>query len=156
MADFASPDACAQALAASFDKQAEVYTQILTLSQKQQTLVDERREGELLSLLNDKQRLIEKHQKLAAEAQNHRIRWETLRAQASPDARARVEAAFENLRSILEQVMSFEDASREKLQQQKGEVSMDINRLQKGRILNKAYGGGYRPPPAARYSDRQG
>jgi hypothetical protein len=152
-----SPDVCAKELARLLTAQAEICRQILEKSQLQQKLVEERREDELLSLLTEKQRLIEKHQALSAQAKPFLAEWEaSARDMAAPDAHARVERAWNELREVLDAIVKLEDASRAMLQDHKGQVSMDIGKIQKGRIVNKAYGGALRPPPAARFSDRQG
>ncbi len=158
MDNAATADQCARELARLLDAQTEVCREILEKSRLQQKLVEERREDELLSLLSDKQRLIERHQKLAGEAQPHLARWEAgARAAAGPDSHARVEEAWNSLRGVLDEIVKLEDASRAFLEEQKGKVSMDIGNLQRGKIVNKAYGGGgAKPPPAARYSDKQG
>lgn len=152
-----SPEVCARELARSLDAQTEVCRQILDKSTLQQKLVEERREGDLLSLLSEKQRLIEQHQKLSDQAQPYRAQWEaSARDLAGPEAHARVEKAWNALREVLDEVVRLEDLSRAMLQDQKGQVSVDIGKIQKGKIVNKAYGGGFRPPPPARFSDRQG
>ncbi len=158
MANPMTPDQSAQELARLLDAQAEVCRQILEMSRMQQKLVEERREDDLLSLLADKQRLIDRHQKLSEQAAPHRSRWEASdRAAAGPEAHARVEAAWNGLRDVLDQIVKLEDESRAYLEEQKGKVSMDIGNLQRGKIVNKAYGGaGMRPPPAARFSDKRG
>ena len=154
----ATPNQCAQGLAGLLDAQAEVCRQILEKSKLQQQLVEERREDELLLLLAEKQRLIDKQQTLSAQAMQYRVQWEgSVGAAVGPDARADVERAWNSLREILDQVVKLEDASRAFLEEQKGKVSMDIGNLQRGKIVNKAYGGGgTRPPPTARYRDKQG
>ena len=159
MAPLPGPDECAKELARLLNAQAEVCGGILEKSNMQQQLVQDRKEDELLSLLADKQALIDKHQKLADQAAALRERWENgAREQASPDARAGVEAAWNSLRDILDQIIRLEDASRAVLEEQKGKVSLDIGNLQRGKILNKAYGGAktFRPPEPPRYSDKQG
>lgn len=152
-----NPDQCAEELARLLEQQAEVCGKILEKSKMQQILVEERREDELLSLLGDKQRLIETHQKLSGQAAPYRERWENgAREQVGPEAHARVEAAWNSLRNVLDEIVRLEDASRAYLQEQKSKLSVDIGNLQRGKMVNKAYGGGYRPPPGARYSDKEG
>lgn len=157
MAPALSPDECAKELARLLNAQNEVCRGILEKSRLQQILVEERREEELLSLLNDKQILISQHQMLAQKAQPFRTQWEeSARTLVGPEAHARVEKAWNELRLTLDEIVKLEDASRAMLQDQKGKLSVDIGKLQRGKMVNKAYGGGQRPPPEARYSDKQG
>lgn len=158
MADAATPDQCARELARLLDAQTEVCRRILEKSKTQQKLVEERREDELLSLLGDKQKLIDAHQRLTEQAAPFRAQWEErARVAASPEAHALVEKAWNGLREVLDEVVRLEDASRALLEEQKGKVSVDIGKLQRGKIVNKAYGGAaYKPPAAPRYSDKQG
>lgn len=153
-----SPDQCAQELARLLNEQTQVCRMILERTKMQQTLVEERREDDLLSLLNDKQKMIDNHQKLTEKAAPFRKEWEeSARNLAGPDAHAKVEAAWNALRDVLDEIVRLEDESRAFLEQQKEKVSLDIGKLQKGKIVNKAYGGGtFKPPPTARYSDKEG
>lgn len=156
MALLNSPDNCGRQLAKLLDAQAEVCGRILTCSENQQRLVKEHREDELLSLLGDKQKMLEEHESLSVQSQPLRQQWERDREKASPEVHALVESSWSNLRDMLDNIVKLEDQSREILEEQKGEVTIDINKLQRGKIVNKAYGGGMRPPPQARYSDKQG
>ncbi len=153
------PDQCAEQLAEFFLAQADVCGLILEKSKLQQTMVEERREDDLLVLLADKQKLIARQQALSVKAAPFRSQWEKgAREQAAPGARAKVEEAWNRLRGTLDEIMRLEDASRAVLEEQKGKVSLDIGLVQRGKAVNKAYGGAaaYRPPAAPRYSDRKG
>lgn len=153
------PEQCAENLAKALDAQADICRQILEKSREQQKMVEERREDELLSLLADKQRLIDQHQALAVKAAPFRTQWEErARGQASPAAHAKVEEAWNRLRETLDEIVKLEDASRAILEEQKSKVSVDIGKLQRGKAVNKAYGGAatYRPPSGPRFSDKQG
>lgn len=159
MANAATPEQCAEELARLLDAQTEICRKILEKSRMQQKLVEEAKESELLSLLADKQRFIEQHQQLGERAAPFRTQWEAgMRDRAGPAAHARVEEAWNSLRAVLDEIVRLEDASRAYLQEQKGKVSLDIGNLQRGKIVNKAYGGAatYRPPATPRYQDRQG
>lgn len=150
------PNACANQLANQLEKQTEICVAIKRLSERQQVLVEERNENELLSLLGDKQELMDKHQTLFGKTQELRDKWESLKAQAKPESRTKVENAWERLKTVLNEVVTLEDASRGVLQEQQNKLSMNIGHIQKGKIANKAYGNSYRAPVAPRYSDKQG
>lgn len=154
-----TPDQCADLLAKSLKAQTEVCLRILDKSKKQQKLVEESNETELLSLLSDKQKLIQEHDKLVKDIGPVRDRWEQgERDRASKESHAKVEEAWSGLRDVLDQVVKLEDASRAVLEAQKNRLSIDIGNLQRGKIVNKAYGStaAYRPPTPPRYSDRKG
>ncbi|MCC8190116.1 MAG: flagellar export chaperone FlgN [Planctomycetes bacterium] len=152
-----NPDHCARELARLLTEQAEVCEHILEKSRQQQRKVEESREDELLSLLSEKQMLIARHQSLSEEAGPFRREWEDgARARADAATHAAVEAAWNRLRDILDAIVKLEDASRAFLQEQKEKVTVEIGNLHKGKLINKAYGGGPRVPPSARYSDKEG
>lgn len=151
------PDQCARELARLLDAQTEICRSILEKTGRQRAMVEERREEELLLLLSEKQTLIERQQKLSEQARPYREQWEaSARNTAGATAHALVERAWNGLRETLDAIVKLEDATRELLEEQKGRVSMDIGRLQRGKIVNKAYGGSRTPPPPARFSDKQG
>ncbi len=155
----ATPEQCAKELARLLNAQTEVYRAILEKSKQQQALVEERNEDKLLSLLADKQNLIDKHQKLVDQTAPVRAEWEAgLRERVTPEAHSLVEQAWNSLRNVLDEIVTLEDASRALFEEQKNKVSVDIGNLQRGKILNKAYGGAktYRPPEPPRFSDKQG
>ncbi len=153
------PAQCARELARFLNAQAEVCAKILAKSQLQQKLVEENREDELLSLLGDKQKLMDQNEKLAKQAEPFRTQWEGgLRDRAGKAEHALVENAWNKIRDTLDAIIKLEDVSRAYLEKQKNKVSIDIGNLQRGKILNKAYGGAasYRPPATPRYSDKKG
>lgn len=154
-----TPEQCAREMARLLNEQTEVCRRILEKSETQQKLVEERNEEKLLALLADKQNLIDRHQKLALKTNPVRAEWEAgSRDRAGPESHALVEQAWSGLRDVLDAVVKLEDASRAMLEEQKGKLSLDIGNLQRGKIVNRAYGGAkaYRPPAAPRYSDKQG
>ncbi len=158
MANPPSPNECAQELARLLNAQADVCRGILEKSRMQQKLVEDQNEEELLSLLADKQRLMDKQQAFTAQAAPFRQRWEAgLREQADQGSRSAVEDAWNSLRETLDEIVKLEDASRAMLEDQKGRVSHEIGKLQRGKMVNKAYGGGpFVPPSMPRYSDKKG
>ncbi len=154
-----APEQCAKELARLLSAQTEVYRAILEKTKLQQALVEERSEDKLLALLADKQNLIDRHQKLVDRTNPVRAEWEAgLRERVTPEDHARVEQAWNSLRDVLDEIVKLEDVSRAMFEEQKNKVSVDIGNLQRGKILNKAYGGAktFRPPEPPRYSDKQG
>ncbi len=154
-----APEECAQELARLLNAQTGVCGGILEKSRMQQRLVEDRDEEKLLSLLADKQSLIDSHQQLVDQTNPVRAEWEAgARERVEPGTRALVEQAWSSLRDVLDEIIKLEDASRAMLEEQKGRLSVDIGNLQRGKIVNKAYGGAkaYRPPSPPRYSDKKG
>jgi predicted nuclease with TOPRIM domain len=150
-----NPEACAGKLVQKFNQLTEISQAIRKLSETQQAMVKDDKETELLSLLSDKQILIDRHEKLFAETQDLRTRWEVLKSRVSAAARQQVETAWEKLRTTITEVVSLEDTSRSILQEKQKRVTIDLGKIQRGRITNKAYGNS-RPAPNPRYSDHQG
>lgn len=159
MAELNNPNVCAQQFAQSLKAQADVCLRILEKSKMQQQLVEESKETELLSLLGDKQKLIVEHDKLVKQGSGLRTRWENGdRDKASPESHKLVEDAWNRLRDVLTEIVKLEDASRAVLEEQKNKLSIDIGNLQRGRIVNKAYGSSqtFRPPSVPKFSDKKG
>ncbi|MCC8165128.1 MAG: flagellar protein FlgN [Planctomycetes bacterium] len=159
MANALTPEHCARELARLLNAQADTCGKILEKSKQQQKLVEEMNEPALLSLLGDKQALITQNDKLNTQAAPYRRQWEeALRDRATPEQRATVEAAWNRVLETLDQIVKLEDASRAVVESQKNSVSKEISKLQRGKMLNKAYGNAqmFRPPEPPRYSDKQG
>ena len=156
MSDTMQANKCAVQLAGLLAEQAEVCVLLKELSTEQQELVNKRQEDELLRLLAEKQKLIARHEELSKKAQPYLNDWERLRDAADQLFRSRVESAWESLRNILNEVVKLENDSRSALQAQQDQASLNIQKIQKGKALHKAYGKSsiqVRPP---RYRDEQG
>lgn len=152
-----SPDQCAAELARLLKEQAVICEQLRDLSRRQVDLVNNRKEDDLLRLLAEKQKLIDRHESIYTLSKPLREDWEKCRDRASQPARAQAEAAWDNLRTILNEVVELEDASRTTLQSQQDKVGLDIHKIQRGKALHKAYGGATKvPPPSAKYRDQNG
>ncbi|MDR1534815.1 MAG: flagellar protein FlgN [Planctomycetota bacterium] len=150
-------DDCATELIRLLRAQTGVCRQILDKSARQRELVAGDGENDLLALLAEKQELLDRQRRLAAEAGPHREKWEnSARARAPAPVRAEVEGAWNELRELFDRIVKLEDESQERLRERQRRLSVDIGNLQRGKIVNKAYGGNFRPPPPPRFGDKRG
>jgi len=142
-------------LAKRLREQTGICASLLELSRKQGALIAANDGDELLRVLSEKQRLIERHQEIQKDAEVWRERWETERERLPESERRPVEEAWEALRSAMGEVVKVEEEARSALQESQNATGEDLNRVQKGKQVHRAYGA---PPPpgAARFHDKNG
>ncbi|MCX7935128.1 MAG: flagellar export chaperone FlgN [Planctomycetota bacterium] len=138
----------AAALRAGLEKQIALYRQIKQLSAKQRPLIAANDVEGLLRLLAEKQEII-----AAAAAEAEKLgpwqeRWEAARANVPEAERQVVEAAAADLRQILAEIVALEDEGQAAALSVREAAGAALTRLQKGKAMHKAYGGG-RPPGGA-------
>ena len=109
-----------------------------------------------MSLLSEKQKVIQEIESLGREVQPLRAAWEQEKDGLSAEARRSVEQAVTDLRETLEEIVALEDQGQGALGQARDSTGESLTKLQKGRALHRAYGGGKKPPPPAHFKDRSG
>ena len=99
-------------LARRLREQTEVCASLLEFSRRQTALIAANDGAELLRVLAEKQKLIERHQAIGADAEVWRGRWETARDGMPAEARRPVEEAWEALRNAMGEVVRVEEEAR--------------------------------------------
>jgi len=142
-------------LARRLREQTGIFVSLLELARRQGALIAANNDAELLRVLAEKQKLIERHQAIQKDAEIWHGRWETARDGLSAAARRPVEEAWEALRAAMGEVVKVEEEARTALSASQQATGEDLNRVQRGKQVHKAYGAPP-PPPPSRFHDKNG
>ncbi len=143
-------------LATLLERQLSLYESVRDLSRRQKEVIGEGNSALLLRLLAEKQDIITMIDELSRRAKPLREWWEERRDSLPVECRNRLEPIGEKLRGILGEIVQLEDEGQSALASAKDETGGKVAKMQMGKAMHKAYGGGKRPPPNARFKDSNG
>ena len=139
-------DTRAAKLVEALAQQAGLYEKVRRLSERQRQLIEAKDSEALMKLLAEKQQQIAEIGVLAAASAPLRESWERDRDAAPAALRQRVEQAADALRRVLAEIVAIEDQGQAAILGAREAAGEAITRLQKGKAMHKAYGGGKKPP----------
>lgn len=151
-----SPDQTARRLTELLREQLDVYGKVLDLGTRQTELIGSGDTEGLMQLLTSKQKLIARVGDLAKRAAPLQAACEEHADDLSPDVRDDLEQTIASLRETLAAIVKIEDEGQNALTGARDKAGGKIAQMQKGKLMNKAYGGGKKPPPTARFKDKNG
>lgn len=134
-------------------EQRDIYAQLQELSEKQATLVENGDAESLLTLLAERQTLIDKLTQLNGRVEPYKQNWPTLWSQLDAPAQRRVQGLIDQVQSLLDRIVTQDERDRAVLSEQRERIGAQITHASKGAAVNQAYGTG---AGEARYTDRQG
>ena len=150
----ASPDDWTRRFTALLQQQLDHYESIHQLATQQRESITTSDTEALMSVLATKQEHIRTIEQIESQFGDLHDRWDKEYEQLTTATRAPIQAIITRLREVLGEIVADEDQDRAALEATKTETASDLNRVQKGKALTKAYG---KPklPPIARYKDDQ-
>ncbi len=158
--DSVAPDEGAH-LATLLTKQRDLYQELAGLSARQQVLIDESRTEELLTVLSQRQALIDQLTACNKEVAPLRSRLGDIAAAAPEDTRQTIRARVDEVQALLEEIIGRDEADRAKLEASRQRVGEEMKRINVAPAAANAYraqaAGAYGAArPAARFTDSQG
>lgn len=137
-------------------RQRDLYLQLKTLADQQGQLIEQGAAEQLLSLLAQRQGLIDMLGQCSAEIAPFRSRIGEIAEKAGGGMGMQVKQLVEEVRGLLESIMEQDDRGREGLAASRDAVSQQLKQTSGAGAAIGAYGS--RPPVAAasRYTDRRG
>lgn len=137
--------------------QRELYQQLKTLSDQQNTLIETGETEQLLSVLSQRQVLVDQLGQLNSEIAPIRQRWPVLSESLSSRQRDHVNDLLEQVESLLQSIIEQDDRDRQNLQAAKQQVVSEVKQVNHaGRAVNAYRAAPQASPSAARFTDRQG
>lgn len=161
-ADFhASPDVWAPRLSRVLDCQRDIYERLERLSLSQSQLISSDDTDELLSVLGQRQSLIEQLTELNEQMAPFTERWNELSDTLSDEQRKALRERFEDVSRLVASIMRRDEADRIALEARRGTVGQELQTLSRGKGAVAAYarspgGGGAGERTEARFQDRRG
>jgi DNA repair ATPase RecN len=148
-----TPDWAAE-LIALLDQQRRIYHQLGDLSRQQSQLVSAGDAEPLLSLLGQRQQLIDQLTQLNGRIDPYKRDWPALWAQL--DRGDRIQQLIDQVQKLLDDIVQQDEKDRVALSAQRQHVADELQQVRHGTAVNRAYG---RPTTGLdnnRYTDFQG
>ena len=133
-----------------------LYERLDGLSERQSALIDEDRTDELLGVLAERQRVVDRLLAVAEELKPFQSRWDDLLASVDADRRESLREKVSAIQEMAQRVNDRDEHDRTRLAAQRKALSEEIAGVNKSRGAIAAYGGSVRSAPSPRYQDRQG
>ena len=132
-------------LIALVERQAALFHQLETFGQRQATFIAEGEADSLLSLLAQRQQVIDRLQGVNSELEPFRRRWQELWAGLDAADQERVGALVRDAQETLEKVMAADERDRRQLEVAQRQVAQELGRVQQSGAARQAYHqtGGY-------------
>ncbi|MFG0328223.1 MAG: hypothetical protein ACF8SC_13270 [Phycisphaerales bacterium JB037] len=135
------------------EEQREVFERLEELARSQGELIDQDRTEELLTLMGERQELIERAGAISGELQPMRARWDTIAEDASDADREAVARLAEAVDALIARIVEADRRDEQRLGARRAELSLELGGLSRGRSASNAYAG--RTPATPRYQDRR-
>jgi hypothetical protein len=150
-----TPDWAAE-LIALLDQQRRIYHQLGDLSRQQSQLVSAGDAEPLLSLLGQRQQLIDQLTQLNGRIDPYKRDWPALWAQLDRGDQFRIQQLIDQVQKLLDDIVQQDEKDRVALSAQRQHVADELQQVRHGTAVNRAYG---RPTTGLdnnRYTDFQG
>ncbi len=148
------PSRIAARLTTVLEEHEALYKRLTALSEKQSGLIDEDKTDELLGVLAERQRVVDRLLSVGEELKPFQARWDDLLAQLDTDRREVLRTKVQAIQQAAKLVNERDDHDRARLAAQRKQLAEEIAGVGKKRGAVNAYGGKQGPTP--RYQDRQG
>jgi hypothetical protein len=148
------PSRLASRLTAVLEEHETLYERLTALSERQSGLIDEDKTDELLGVLAERQRVVDRLLAVGEELKPFQPRWDALMAQIDSDRREILRAKVQKIQEAAKLVNQRDDHDRARLAAQRKSLAEEIAGVSKSRGAINAYGGKAASTP--RYQDREG
>lgn len=150
----ADPTRLASRLESILSEHESLYERLDALSERQSTLIDQEKTDELLGVLAERQRVVDRLLAVGEDLKPFQPRWDELMTRIDSDRREVLRARVESIQHAAQRVSERDDHDRARLAAQRKSLSEEIAGVNKSRVGLNAYGN--RQAPTPRYQDRQG
>ncbi len=120
--------------------QRDLYRQLKTLSEQQTRFIREGSTEQLLSVLSERQSVIETLSRANADLAPYRDRWGDLTSSAAPEQRRQVRETLDEIERVLAEVVEQDERDRTELRGVQQQIGAQLNRVGKAGRAIRAYG----------------
>jgi hypothetical protein len=139
------------------DQQHRIYLHLHELSVRQGQLVAAGDAEPLLTLLAQRQTLIDQLTQLNGRLEPFKSQWPHLWHQLDTTTRARVQGFIDEVQDLLDRIVEQDEKDRQALSAHRGRIADDLRNVSRGDAVNRAYGRqNVDPQTNNRYTDREG
>ncbi len=136
------------------EKQAQLYDRLNRLSEAQSRLVAKADAEPLLTILSQRQELIDQLVVVSGEVEPYKQQWAEIYSSLDEPDRERLRALIDRVRSQLDQIISQDEKDRQALTDRRRSASQELQQVRHGSSVGRAYSRAV--PNEPRYTDRQG
>ena len=122
-------------------RQRDLYKQLEILSQKQAKLVELGQTEALLTVLSERQYLVDSLMELNASLQVYRQRWDAISAQMSQMVKDKVNGLVDEVEKLLTAIMGRDEVTQKKLEEAKAKTGMELNKTRQSQKVMGVYRG---------------
>ena len=140
---------------ALLQRQADLISKLGTLSERQSGLVDEGQGEDLLTLLGQRQQLIDALDAINTDLEPFQARWSQLWEGLGESDRQRIGPLVSQTQQVLDQIMATDDRDQERLRVNQQRIAEELGRVNQTGEARRAYTAGA-PNPPNRFTDKQG
>lgn len=138
------------------DQQRAIYQQLRDLSEQQSRLVAEGDAESLLTLLNQRQALIDRLLQINERIEPYKQRWSEFWSGLDEARQGEIRERMDAVQSLLDGIMAQDEKDREALAAQRSKVSEQLGQVNRGASVNRAYGQASSYTVNTRFTDEQG
>ena len=136
--------------------QRDLYRQLKNLSEQQGQFIREGSTEQLLSILSERQSVIETLSRANADLAPYRDRWGDLTASAAPDQRQQIRDALDEIERVLGEVVEQDERDRTELKGVQQQIGSQLNQVGKAGRAIGAYGPSTTNTKPPAFTDSQG
>ncbi|GAB4550771.1 MAG: hypothetical protein Tsb0013_12640 [Phycisphaerales bacterium] len=151
-----NPDLWLPRLARILDDQIALYRSLSELSSRQSSIIETGETDALLSVLGQRQSLVERITDLNEELEPFTQRWDELSCRLSDDRKAGIRERLDALDVLVGEIARRDERDRLALERQRDAVSTELKGNAQNRGALNAYAAASRQPHVPRYQDRKG
>ncbi len=133
----ASPDL--NALTPLLERQKSLYQKLRILSDQQKAYIDQGQSELLLTLLSQRQKLIDDAASVTAELEPYRQRWEAIWTNLDETNRQKIGALVRQVQELLGLIVQQDERDRQTLVDNKARISNELQKIARGTAANNAY-----------------
>lgn len=151
-----NPDLWLPRLGRILDEQLGLYRRLDELSQSQAGVIESGDSDALLTVLGQRQTIVERITALNADLEPFTSRWDTLSLRVPGTKKQSIRARLDELETLVGSITQRDEHDRAALEKQRAAVSSDLVGLGHQKSAHNAYVGSPRQGHVPRYQDRQG
>lgn len=137
-------------------EQRDLYQQLKTLSDQQACCIRDGSTEALLTVLSQRQGLIEALTRSNTQVAPYRQRWSDLGGSVDADQREQVRQVLAQIEQMLQEIMAQDDRDRAELKSVQQQLGTQLNQVGQASRAIRAYGSRTSGPRPATFTDRQG
>lgn len=150
------PGAWRERVLVLLNEQIDLYSSLESLSATQQALIEDENSDALLDVLTQRQRLIDRAQRVANDLAPYRERWGELLDALPAFERDTLNAKVHEATRLVDSIAERDERDRRAMEAQRAAIATRMRDVTHARGAVAAYAGTTKQAPAARYQDREG